>query len=84
MHHLTCSTSDHCPLLIILEMVEPANPEKPFCFKEMWLAEKGCSDTVKQEWSKQSSMNISLGIVPKIENCGKALKHWSSKNFGSV
>ena len=84
VHHLTCNTSDHCPLLIILEMVEPANPEKSFCFEEMWLAKKGCSNIVKQEWSKQCSRNIALGIVPKIENCGKALKRWSSKNFRSV
>nr|POF26691.1 hypothetical protein CFP56_36558 [Quercus suber] len=26
----------------------------------MWLAEKGCSDTVKQEWNKQCSRNIAL------------------------
>lgn len=42
VHHLTCSTSNHCPLLILPEMVESANPEKPFCYEEMWLAEKGC------------------------------------------
>lgn len=42
VHHLTCSTSNHCPLLILPEMVEPANPEKPFRYEEMWLAEKGC------------------------------------------
>ena len=84
VHHLTCSTLDHFPLFIVLEIVESTNPEKPFCFEEMWLAEKGCSDTVKQEWSKQGSRDIALGIVPKIESCGKALKKWSSKNFGCV
>lgn len=25
-----------------------------------------------------------MGTIPKIENCGKALKCWSSKDFGSV
>ena len=29
-------------------------------------------------------MNIASGIVPKIENYGKALKCRSSKNFGSI
>ena len=84
VHHLTCSTSDHCPLLIEPEMVEPTNPEKPFRFEEMWLTEKGCSDTMKQVWSKQDNRDIALGIVPKIESYGKALKKWSSTNFGSV
>lgn len=39
---------------------------------------------LKQEWSKQCIRNIALGTIPKIENCGKALKRWSSKDFGSV
>ena len=42
VHHLTCSTLEHCPLFIEPEMVEPTNPEKPFHFEEVWLAEKGC------------------------------------------
>ena len=48
------------------------------------MVKKGCSNTVKQEWSKQGSRNIASGIVPKIENYGKALKCRSSKNFGSI
>ena len=84
VHHLTCSTSDHCPLFIEPEVVVPTNLEKPFRFEKMWLADKGCSDTVRQVWSKQSNRDIASGIVPKIENCGKALKKWSSTNFGSV
>ena len=84
MHHLTCSTLEHCPLFIESEMVEPTNPEKPFRFKEMWLVEKGCSITMRQVWSKQGNRDIASGIVPKIESYGKALKKWSSTNFGSV
>ena len=37
-----------------------------------------------QEWSKQGSRDIASSIVPKIESCGKALKKWSSTNFGCV
>ena len=42
VHHLTCSTLEHCPLFIEPEIVEPTNPKKPFRFEEVWLAEKGC------------------------------------------
>ena len=84
IHLLTCNTSDYYPLLIEPEMVEPTNPEKPYHFEEMWLVEKGCSNTVKQVWSKQDNRDIALGIVPKIKRCGKALKKWSSTNFGNV
>ena len=52
VHHLTWSTSDHCLLFIEPEVVVPTNLEKPFRFEEMWLADKGCSDTVRQVWSK--------------------------------
>ena len=61
MHHLTCSTSGHCPLLIEPEMMEPTNPKKPFRFEEMWLAKKGCSNTVKQVWS-----GTNFGSVRKV------------------
>ena len=74
VHHLTCSTLDHCPLFIETKVVVSTNPEKPFQFEEMWLAEKGCSDTVRQVWSKQSNRDIASSIIPKIESCGKALK----------
>ena len=46
--------------------------------------EKGCSVTMRQVWSKQGNRDIASGTVPKIESYGKALKKWSSTNFGSV
>ena len=44
MHHLNCSTSDHSPLWILPEILDPTIQEKPFWFEEMWLAKKGCID----------------------------------------
>ena len=85
VHHLTCSTSDHSPLWILPENLVVTNSEKPFRFEEMWLAEKGCTDTVKAEWGKcRNNTNNPSGIVGKIENCGKALTKWSRNCFGSV
>ena len=51
--HLTCSTSDHSPLLILSEILVTTIPNKPFQFEEMWLVEKGYLDTAKSEWGKQ-------------------------------
>lgn len=50
----------------------------------MWLAEKGCMDTVTTEWSKFTDFELGGQIVKKVENCGKALQQWSRKNYGHV
>ena len=63
VHHLNCSTSDHSPLLIIPELVVSSIPSKPFRFKEMWLTEKGCVDTIKVEWGKRRVTNEASSIV---------------------
>ena len=84
MVHLNCSTSDNSPLLIIPKPVDSVNPSKPFRFEEMWLTDKGCAQTVKAVWEKRGPPNQSSGIVSKIDDCGVALKKWSSKQFGCV
>ena len=67
IHHLTCNTSDHSPLWILLETLNITIQHKPFWFDEMWLAEKGCTDMVQSEWNKHrignnvaSSTSLSL------------------------
>ena len=75
MHHLNCSTSDHSPLWILPENLEVVNPNKPFRFEEMWLAEKGCLDIVKSEWVRHRNNNSDSSIVGKIEDCGKNWNH---------
>ena len=52
VHHLTCSTSNYSPLLILLEVLVTTIPNKSFQLEEMWLSKKGCLDTVKSEWGK--------------------------------
>ena len=84
VQHLTCSTSDHCPILILPEILEPANLDKPFHFKEMWVGEEGYTKTIKVEWGKRGVAHDGSGIVTKIEHCGKALKQCSSRNFGCI
>ena len=84
MHHLNCCTSDHSPLLIIPKPEDSVIPSKPFRFEEMWLTDKGCAQTVKAVWEKRRATNQNSSIVSKIDDCGMALKKWSSKHFGCV
>ena len=74
MHHLTCCTSDHSPIPIVPEILDPVNLEKPFQFEEMWVGDKGCINTIKAERGKRGLAQEGLGTVSKIEQCGKALK----------
>jgi len=84
VHHLTCSTSDHSPILILLEILDPTNLEKPFHFEEMWVGDKGCINTIKAKWGKRGFAQDGSGIVSKIEQCRKALKKWSNLHFGCI
>jgi len=54
--------------------LDPENLEKSFCFEEMWVGNKGCTNTIKSEKGKGGFAEDGSGIVSKIEQCGKALK----------
>ena len=45
VHHLHSDNFDHCPLWIVPADLEPSCYQKPF--KEMWLSNKGCTNTVE-------------------------------------
>ena len=47
VHHLQCDSSNHCPLLIVLSPLEIPQRKKPFRFKELWLSNPGCGETVQ-------------------------------------
>ena len=64
VYHLTCNTSNHSPLWILPKTLDITIQDKPFQFKEMWLVEKGCTDTVQSEWNKHRIENNATGIVP--------------------
>ena len=84
VHHLPSFTSDHNPLWIVPRDLIFSNTTKPFRFEEMWLAEKGCTDTIQAVWAEQNSTDLGTRIIKKIEKCGVELKKWSMKNFGSI
>ena len=50
VHHLHSDSSDHRPILIIPIGLEVDRKKKNFRFEEMWLSNKGCSNTVEAVW----------------------------------
>ena len=84
VHHLHSFTSDHCPVWIVPRDLIFFAATKPFRFEEMWLTEKGCSDTIQAVWVELDSTDPSISVIKKIEKCGVELKKWSVKSFGSI
>ena len=58
--------------------------QKPFCFEQMWLTDKGCNDTVEAVWRINCNESWDSRVLRKIESCGAALSKWSKKSYGSV
>ena len=55
IRHLHCVASDYRPILLVFDLNGEATrwKRKPFCFEEMWLAEKECGAIVKRAWEIQ-------------------------------
>ena len=83
VHHLNVTSSDHKALWISLEHMH-CSFQKPFRFEQMWLTDKGCSDTVEAVWRINCNESWDSHVLRKIESCGAALSKWSKKSFGSV
>lgn len=84
VHHIDSMTSDHKFLWIEQAGLEFQPKKKPFRFEEMWLADKGCGETVEGVWLANFEEFGNQRVLKKIEKCGKELAHWSQNCFGSV
>ena len=83
VHHLDVTSLDHKALWISLEHMY-CNFQKPFRFEQMWLTNKGFSDTVEAVWSINCNDSWDTRVLRKIKSCGAVLSKWSKKSFGSV
>lgn len=82
--HLNSTTSNHSPIWIVPDGLEPPPSSKPFCFDEMWLSDKGCGQTMEAVWKASISYDPKVQVMKKIAKCGTELTQWSRRNFGSV
>ena len=84
IHHLSCMSSDHSPLLINLSGLSKPMRKRCFRFEEMWLSDPSCGETVKEVWNGTSELNPSLAIMEKVAKCEKELTWWNKHRFGHV
>ena len=57
---------------------------QPFHFEEMWLADRGCSDTVLRAWEISQEGTPMFKVSKKLRKCKKMLKSWSKDHFSNV
>ena len=82
--HLNSSTSDHIPIWIVPNGLDPPPLSRPFRFEEMWLSNKGCGRTVEAVCRDEFNCAAEVQVMRKIEKCGKDSTQWSRQHFGSV
>ena len=84
VHHLPSFSLGHCPIWIVPRDLILLSASKPFRFEEMWLIERGCTNTVQVVWTVSDPVDPGTKVIKKIERCGVELKKWSMKIFGNV
>ena len=74
-------SSNHVPIFINLSGLEDPFRKKVFHFKEMWLSNSCCGETVEATWRNGEEGDI---LKKKIEKCSKDLEWWEKNCFGNV
>ena len=77
------TTSDHKDLWIVPKGME-CSFQKLFRFEQMWMTNKGCTDTIEIVSRKNVDESWDTKIITKIDHYGKALTQWSRRAFGNV
>lgn len=86
VHHLNCFSSDHRPIKVVFDPNSESQHwfRRPFRFKEMWLANMGCSDTILRAWETQHEGTLMFKVSKKLKKCKKMLKSLSKDQFNNV
>nr|POF06061.1 putative ribonuclease h protein [Quercus suber] len=83
VQHLHSNSSDHQAIVVKPEGIIP-KPKRSFKFEQMWLQDRGCSDTVLNAWGPPLVGATMPEIVGKVQICGEKLSEWSKNFFSSV
>ena len=59
-------------IIVKLEGINP-KPKRSFKFEQMWLQDKGCSNTVTKAWGPPIIGATMPEVAGKVQNCGKKL-----------
>jgi len=75
--------SDHCPLLLGLNDVQPAKAR--FHFEEFWPTLDGFQEAVETAWSSVQATSCPFDtLAKKFQATVRSLQSWSQKKVGHV
>ena len=80
INHLTCSVSDHCPLIMDTEGTKirlNRFSERELFFEAMWFKEAECMSIVEESWKQEESNEI----YNKLDGTKRKLLKWSQGKF---
>ena len=87
IHHLPRVKSDHCPIMLNTDPLEP-KPPKPFCFEQMWLTNPTFPSLVEDSWQASElipSASSSLSRFPRrLDALMENIRSWNKTHFGNV
>ncbi|KAL9675743.1 hypothetical protein QQ045_003949 [Rhodiola kirilowii] len=79
--HGFVNSSDHCPIVLLVDGEMYRRNKSLLRFEPMWLRHKEFKDVVKDAWRSHSS---GLSLSEKLERCMEDLNQWGTSTFGSV
>lgn len=83
LHALSCSLSDHCPLLLA-DAIGPYRP-KTFKFEDFWASLPGFSEIVSRAWEEYSEHTEPFQVLHhKLRKTSVRLSDWSRRLFSNA
>jgi hypothetical protein len=76
---LTCTHSDHWPILLSLSPINACNLSRPFRFESMWLSHPEFFTVVANDWSDP---NVNLPV--HVNNFTDLVFSWNKHTFGNI
>ncbi|XP_042976245.1 uncharacterized protein LOC122307416 [Carya illinoinensis] len=86
VHTLTALNSDHCPILVSMEIQIKNIPkiDKPFRFEASWSLNEGCHKIVEETLNKPRLASNKLNYTTEgLKQCKEKLLQWSMKKMGN-
>ena len=82
VHNIDVTCFNHKPQWIVPTGMD-CHFWKPLHFEQMWMSNKGYSDTIEAVWKERINEPSATQVPRKVEKCGEELTRWSKKCFGS-
>ncbi|XP_030934127.1 uncharacterized protein LOC115959733 [Quercus lobata] len=78
IHHLACTHSDHCPVLLKLDDHGLSNLCRHFRFQPMWMSHPLFSEVVTDSWTEDGPLKSN------VEKFTADVKIWNREVFGDI